>query len=176
MASMAQPFAQHPPGMVHGGHPMIPGHPSGQGMPGGGQQPGVSMGQHMAAGVVGPGGPQVTQAGPMMAGMMPGAGPPGVSGGPSAHAQAHLTPSHQGPMFHNQQQQQQQIQHMSKLIYVSFCVLLLHIHCTFKAFHIRHCLYPVKARGQVRKDLVSLLHIFKSVCFTAFRFMTDPVS
>ena len=91
---------------------MMQGHPSSQGMPGGVQQPGVSMGQQMHAGVVGPGGPQVTQAGPMMAGMMPGGGPPGVSGVPSAHAQAHLTPGHQGPMY----QQQQQMQHLSKSI------------------------------------------------------------
>ena len=115
---MAQPFAQHPPGMaVHGGHPMMQGHPSGQGIPGGGQQPGVAMGQQLHAGVVGPGGPQVTQAGPMMAGMMPGSGPPGVSGGPSAHAQAHLNPAHQTPMFPTQQQQ---MHHMSKSIRLSF--------------------------------------------------------
>ena len=96
--SMAQPFAQHPPGMaVHGGHPMAQGHPSAQGLPGG-QQPGVSMGPQMHAGVAGPSGPQVSQAGPMM-GMMPGGGPAGVSGGPSAHAQAHLNPGHQGQMF-----------------------------------------------------------------------------
>lgn len=104
MASMAQPFAQHPPGMaVHGGHPMIQGHPSNQGIPGGGQ-PGIPMAQQMHPGVVGQGGPQVSQAGPMMAGMMPGGGPPGVTGGPSAHAQAHLNPGHQGPMYQNQQQ------------------------------------------------------------------------
>ena len=94
----------HPPGMVPGGHPMAQGHPSNQGMPVGGQQPGMSMAQHMHPGMAGPGGPQVSQGGPMMAGMMPG-GPPGVSGGPSPHAQAHLNPGHQGQMFPNQQMQ-----------------------------------------------------------------------
>lgn len=68
------------------------------------------MGPQMHAGVAGPGGPQVSQAGPMMAGMMPGGGPGGVSGGPSAHAQAHLNPGHQGQMF----TQNPQMQHMSK--------------------------------------------------------------
>lgn len=116
MASMPQPFAGHQAGMsthagvVHGGHPMVQGHPSNQGVPGGGQQPGVSMGQQMHAGVTGPGGPQVTQAGPMMGGMMQGGGPPGVSGGgiPSAHAMSHLTPGHQGQVFAAQQQHMHQ--------------------------------------------------------------------
>lgn len=114
MASMAQPFTQHPgmPGhaMPHGGQPMVQGHPSNQGIPGG-HQPGVSMGQQMHPGMAGPGGPQVSQAGPMMGGMMPGGGAPGVSGGgPNAHALSHLTP-HQGqmnPQFAAQQQQQMQ--------------------------------------------------------------------
>lgn len=104
-------FAPHPAamsghaGVAHGGHPMAPGHPSNQGVPGGGQQPGVSMGQQMHAGVTGPGGPQVSQAGPMMTGMMQAGGPPGVSGGggPSAHALSHLNPGHQGGYAQQQQ-------------------------------------------------------------------------
>lgn len=114
MASMSQPFATHPAGMAghagvaHGGHPMAQGHPSNQGVPGGAQQPGVTMGQQMHAGVAGPGVPQVSQAGPMMAGMMQGGPPPGVSGGgqPSAHALSHLNPGHQNQMFAQQQQLQ----------------------------------------------------------------------
>ena len=107
MISMAQQFAQHPPGMaVHGGHPMAQGHPSNQGLPGGGQQPGVSLGPQMHAGVAGPGGPQVSQGGPMMAGMMPGGGPAGMPGAPSAHAQAHLNPGHQAQMFAQNPQMQ----------------------------------------------------------------------
>ena len=127
MTSMAQPFAGHQAGMsahagvAHGGHPMAQGHPSNQGVPGGGQQPGVSMGQQMHAGVTGPGGPQVTQAGPMMGGMMQGGGPPGVSGGgvPSAHALSHLTPG-QGQVFVQQQQQQQHLQQASKHLFSTF--------------------------------------------------------
>ena len=114
MASMTQPFAPHPAGMpghagvAHGGHPMAQGHPSSQGTPGGGQQPGVAMGQQMHAGATGPGVPQASQAGPMMAGMMQGGAPPGVSGGggPSAHALSHLHPGHPNPMFAQQQQLQ----------------------------------------------------------------------
>lgn len=111
MASMAQPFATHPPGMAghagvaHGGHPMAQGHPSNQSVPGGGQQPGVTMGQQMHGGVTGPGVPQVSQAGPMMARMMPGDAPPGVSGG-SGLALSHLNPGHQNQMFTQQQQLQ----------------------------------------------------------------------
>lgn len=64
------------------------------------------------------GGPQVSQAGPMMGGMMQGGGPPGVSGvGPSQHALSHLNP-HQNPQLYAQQQQQ--MQHVCKL-YVLFC-------------------------------------------------------
>ena len=122
MMSMAQPFAQHPPGMtIHNGHPMAQGHPSNQGIPGGGQPPGVSLGPQMHAGVAGPGGPQVSQAGPMMAGMMPGGGPSGMSGGPSAHAQAHLNPGHQGQMFAGNPQMQ-----MSKSISMARCSLAFH--------------------------------------------------
>ena len=109
---MTQPFASHPPGMAghtgvaHGGHPMAQGHPSNQGVPGGGQQPGVNMVQQMHTGVTGPGVPQVSQAGPMMAGMMQGGTPAGVSGGgqPSAHALSHLNPGHQNQMFAQNQQ------------------------------------------------------------------------
>ncbi|KAL8647162.1 MAG: hypothetical protein Q9210_005720 [Variospora velana] len=91
------PFAAHPGsmaghvGMAHGGHPMAQGHPSNQGMPGGGQQPGVTMGQQMHGGIVGPGGPQAGQPGPMMGSMMPA----GVPGG------------HPGQAFAQQQQMQQ---------------------------------------------------------------------
>lgn len=101
---MAQPFAGQPgmmgpAGVVHGGQPMVHGHPSSQGM-----QPGVSMGQQIHPGVAVPGGPQVSQAGPMMAGMTPGGGPPVASGpGPSPHALSHLNP-HTGPMLSQQGQ------------------------------------------------------------------------
>ena len=77
------------------------------------------MGQQMHPGMAGPGVPQVSQAGPMMGGMMPGGGPPGVSGGgPNAHALSHLTP-HQGqmnPQFAAQQQQQMQVSKSDKFI------------------------------------------------------------
>ena len=87
---------------------MAQGHPSNQGVPGGGQQPGVSMAQQIHTGVTGPGVPQVSQAGPMMAGMMQGGAPAGVSGGgqPSAHALSHLNPGHQNQMFAQQHQLQ----------------------------------------------------------------------
>ena len=68
------------------------------------------MGQHYP-GITGPGGPQVSQAGPMVGGMMQGGGPPSVSGvGPNQHALSHLNP-HQGQMY---AQQQQQLQHVCK--------------------------------------------------------------
>lgn len=109
MASMAQPFAGHQAalaghtGVTHGGLPMSQGHPSNQGVPGVGQQPGVSMGQQMHAG---PGTAQVTQAGPMMAGMIQTGAPTGVPGaGPSAMALQHLNPAtHQGQVLAQQQQ------------------------------------------------------------------------
>ena len=106
MASMAQPFAAQPSmigpgGVAHGGQPMAHGHPSSQGM-----QPGVSMGPQMHPGVAVQGGPQVSQAGTLMAGMMPGGGPPVASGpGPNTHAQLHLNP-HGGPMLTQQGQMQ----------------------------------------------------------------------
>lgn len=134
--AMAQPFNTHPgigghAGVAHGGQPMVHGHPSHQGVPGG-QQPGVSMGQQIHPGITGPGGPQVSQAGPMMGGMMQGGGPPNVSGvGPSQHALSHLNP-HQGQLY-AQQHQQQQMQHVCKL-HIPFrhaimtCTLLLNHH------------------------------------------------
>ena len=64
------------------------------------------MGQQIHPGVAVPGGPQVSQPGPMMAAMMPGGGPPVASGpGPSAHALSHLNP-HSGPMLTPQAQMQ----------------------------------------------------------------------
>ena len=83
---------------------MNQGHPSGQGMPGGGQQPGASMGQQIHPGATGPGGPQASQAGPMMGGMMQAGGPSAASGngGPSVHALSHLTPA-ATQMFNPQQ-------------------------------------------------------------------------
>ena len=102
---MAQATFTHMPGhagMAHGGQPMVHGHPSNQGIPGGGQ-PGVTMGQQLHPGMVIPGGPPVSQAGSMVAGMMP----PG-SGGPNAQAMAHLNPGPQTPFMTQQQQ------HMSK--------------------------------------------------------------
>lgn len=64
------------------------------------------MGQQIHPGVTGPGGPQVSQAGPMMASMMPGGGPPVASGpGPSPLTLSHLNP-HGGPMISQQGQMQ----------------------------------------------------------------------
>ena len=90
------------------------------------------MGQQIHPGITGPGGPQVSQAGPMMGGMMQGGGPPNVSGvGPSQHALSHLNP-HQGQLY-AQQHQQQQMQHVCKL-HIPFrhatmtCTLLLDHH------------------------------------------------
>jgi hypothetical protein len=63
--------------------------------------PGPGMVQQMHPGVSAPGGPQVSQTGPMMGGMQPGgtAGP----GVPNAHALSHLNPAQahmlQGPQF-----------------------------------------------------------------------------
>lgn len=114
---MAQPFPAQSVGMSHAGvphgHPMAMGHPPNLGAPGGGQPPGAGMGQQMHQ-VSGPGGgPQVSQAGPMMANIPLGAGGPGQGGpgapGPSAHALSHLNPS-QAQMYAHQQQQQQMAQ------------------------------------------------------------------
>ena len=96
MTSLAQAHSSpHPGGIQHPGgfqgHPMqgamaVP-HSQGQGQPG--------MPQQMHMGVSGPGGPQVSQAGALMGGMPPGAGP-------SAHALQHLNP--QAQMLQQQQQ------------------------------------------------------------------------
>ncbi|KAJ5226032.1 Transcriptional activator ptaB [Penicillium chermesinum] len=88
---MAQPFPggqgmpQH--GMPPGHHPM-PQHPNAG-------HPGPSMVQGMHPGVSAPGGPQVSQAGPMMGGMPPGAAGSVGPGGPmpSSHALSHLNPA-----------------------------------------------------------------------------------
>ena len=100
MTSLAQSYSPHPGGIQQHpgapqGHPMagVP-HNPGQQVPG---QPGMPQQMHM--GVSGPGGPQVTQAGAMMAGMPPGAG------GPSAHALQHLNPGQQAQAQMFQQQQ-----------------------------------------------------------------------
>ncbi len=112
MMAMAQPFttshsmAGHV-GIAHGGQPMVQGHHSNQGVPGG-QHPNASMGQQMHPGLAGPGGPQVSQGGPMM-GILQGGGPPGGVSGPtpSAHALQHLNPqSHHQQMFAGQQMPQ----------------------------------------------------------------------
>lgn len=47
----------------------------------------------MHPGVSGPGGPQGSQAGPMMGGMPPGAGAGGPGPVPNAHALSHLNPA-----------------------------------------------------------------------------------
>lgn len=98
--SMAQTYSQHPGGMPgHPGmqqsHPMAP-HPSqqGNGHPG----PGMNPQMHM---VSGPGGPQVSQGAPIMAGMPPG------SGVPSAHALSHLSLNANPQQIYLQQHQQQ---------------------------------------------------------------------
>lgn len=115
MTSIAPPFAGHQAGLAghagvtHGGLPMSQGHPSNQGVPGVGQQPGVSMGQQMHPGIAGPGATQVTQAGPLMAGMIQTGGPAGVPGaGPSVMALQHLNPGHSGQVLAAQQQHQMQ--------------------------------------------------------------------
>ena len=106
MLSMAQPFAGQPgmigpAGVPHGGQPMAHGHPSSQGM-----QAAASMGQQIHPGTAVPGGPQVSQPGPLMGGIMPGGVPPVASGpGPNAHALSHLNP-HGGPLLAQQGQMQ----------------------------------------------------------------------
>ncbi|KKK26003.1 hypothetical protein AOCH_000459, partial [Aspergillus ochraceoroseus] len=63
------------------------------------------MVQQMHPGVSAPGGPQVTQGGPMMGGMPPGAGTTGPGGPVQAHALSHLGPQahlfQQGPYAQN---------------------------------------------------------------------------
>lgn len=95
---MAQPFAAHQGipqhGLPPGHHPMAQ-HPNAG-------HPGPGMVQQMHPGVSGPGGPQVSQAGPMMGGMPPGAGTSGPGGPmPNAHALSHLNPA-QAHMFQQQ--------------------------------------------------------------------------
>lgn len=94
---MAQPFpAQGIPqhGLPPGHHPMAGQHPNAG-------HPGAGMMQQMHPGVSAPGGPQVTQAGPMMGGMPPGGN--GAHGGPmpNAHALSHLNPA-QAHVFQQQ--------------------------------------------------------------------------
>ncbi|KAE8319287.1 LIM-domain binding protein-domain-containing protein [Aspergillus transmontanensis] len=116
---MAQPFPAHQgipqhPG-IPPGHPLAPGqHPN--------AHPGAGMVQQVHPGVSAPGGPQVTQGGPMMGGMPPGAGTTAPGGPVQAHALSHLNPAQahlfQQPHFAQQfannpqlmhQQQQQQL-------------------------------------------------------------------
>ncbi|KAJ5595966.1 Transcriptional activator ptaB [Penicillium hetheringtonii] len=121
---MAQTFPAHQGmpqhGMAPGHHPMAAQHPNAG-------HPGPGMVQQMHPGVSGPGGPQGSQAGPMMGGMPPGAGAGGPGPVPNAHALSHLNPAttnahmFQGQGFQNfpnvpnnpqllqQQQQQQQL-------------------------------------------------------------------
>lgn len=107
--TLAQPFAGHQAAMLghgvpHGAHPISQGHSSNQGVPGGVQQAGMSIGPQMQPGVTGPGGSQVSQAGPMMTAMMPGGGPPVVSMGGvvNANTMSHLQPGHQGQLLSQQ--------------------------------------------------------------------------
>lgn len=87
---MAQPFPAHQgipqhPG-IPPGHPLAPGqHPN--------AHPGAGMVQQVHPGVSAPGGPQVTQGGPMMGGMPPGAGTTAPGGPVQAHALSHLNPA-----------------------------------------------------------------------------------
>lgn len=77
--------------------------------------PGPGMVQQMHPGVSAPGGPQVSQAGPMMGGMPPGAGTAGPGGPmPNAHALSHLNPT-QAHMF-QQQAFQQNCESLSVLV------------------------------------------------------------
>ncbi|KAJ5613128.1 hypothetical protein N7510_006322 [Penicillium lagena] len=92
---MAQPFPAHQGMPQHGlppGHPMAAQHPNAG-------HPGPGMVQQMHPGVSAPGGPQVSQAGPMMGGMPTG----GTAGGPvpNAHALSHLNPA-QAHLFQQQ--------------------------------------------------------------------------
>lgn len=69
----------------------------------GGQAPGPGMVQQMHPGVSGPGGPQGTQAGPMVGAMPPGAGTTGPGAPvPSAHALSHLGPAQNPQLFQQQ--------------------------------------------------------------------------
>ena len=112
--SMAQPLPAQAVGMplsgVPHGHPMAMGHPANPGGPAGGQAPGGVLGQQMHPSLSGPGGPQASQAGPMMANIPLGTGGPGPggpgAGGPSAHALSHLNPGQVQQMYGQQQMAQ----------------------------------------------------------------------
>lgn len=60
--------------------------------------PGAGMVQQVHPGVSAPGGPQVSQGGPVMGGMPPGAGTTGPGSAVQAHALSHLGPA-QAHMF-----------------------------------------------------------------------------
>lgn len=102
---MAQNFPANQVGMAHHpaltpGHPMAPGqHPNSMHMAQ--PTPGAGMVPPMHPGVSAPGGPQVSQSGPMAAGMQIGTTGPGGPI-PSAHALSHLGPtnSHMFPHPH----------------------------------------------------------------------------
>lgn len=96
---MAQPF---PAGQGMPQHGMPPGHHPMSQHPNAGH-PGPNMVQGMHPGVSAPGGPQISQAGPMMGGMPPGAGGNVGPGGPmpSSHALSHLNPA-QAQVFQQQ--------------------------------------------------------------------------
>lgn len=69
------------------------------------QGPGAGMVQQIHPGVSAAAGPQVSQPGPMMAGMPPGAGTTGPGGPvPNAHALSHLNPAQAQHLFQQQQQ------------------------------------------------------------------------
>lgn len=98
---MAQPFAAHQ-GIPQ--HPGLPPHPMGPAHHPTGAPPTGGIVQQMHPAVSGPGGPHVSQAGPMM-GIPPGAAATGP-GGPiaNAHALSHLSPA-QAHLFQQQQPQ-----------------------------------------------------------------------
>jgi hypothetical protein len=84
----------------------------------GGQAPGAGMGQQMHPGVSTPGGPQVSQAGPMVGGMPPGVGTTGPGAPvPSAHALSHLGPAQSHQLF---QQQQLAAQNCKLILVIAF--------------------------------------------------------
>lgn len=104
---MTQPFPAHQgipqhPGLPPG-HPMAQAqHPNAAHM--GVQGPGAGMVQQIHPGVSAAAGPQVSQPGPMMAGMPPGAGTTGPGGPvPNAHALSHLNPAQAQHLFQQQQ-------------------------------------------------------------------------
>lgn len=89
---MAQPFPAHQGIPQHSGLP--PGHPMAHAQHPNAVHPGAGIVPQVHPGVSGPGGPQMTQAGPMMGGMPPGAATTGPGGPvPNAHALSHLGPT-----------------------------------------------------------------------------------